>query len=183
MRKDKPKGYVTVVGGGISGIEASLSLSNLGYGVYLVEQGSPLGGLILDLHQTYPLCICCKMDPRIAACQQDPNIEVLLESKVLGVSGEKGGFTVSLESQGEKKSINSGALVLAAGVKTFEPTNYETYAYGKHPNVMTSIEYEKSQKPLGPNQGSPRIHEDLLEEALKRSGLNPSYTNQWISEP
>ena len=100
MSQEKPKGRVMVIGGGIAGIQAALSLSDAGYGVHLIEHTGSLGGMIPKLHRIYPLCACCKVDPRIAACEQDPNISVMLNTKVSGLSGDFGNFSVSLETEG-----------------------------------------------------------------------------------
>ena len=148
MSQEKPKGPVVVVGGGIAGIQAALSLSDAGYGVHLIEHTGALGGMIPRLHRIYPLCACCKVDPRIAACEQDPNINVMVNARITGVSGGLGNFSVSLETQDGKKELGAGAIILAAGIDTFDPGEHQTYAYGQLPNVVTSVEYEQIQKPF-----------------------------------
>jgi heterodisulfide reductase subunit A2 len=153
MSEEKPRGPVMIIGGGIAGIQAALSLSGAGYGVHLVERAASLGGMLPSLHRIYPLCTCCKLDPRIAACDQDPNIEVLLDTQLIELSGEIGAFKATLETGGEKKQVAVGAIILAAGIEAFDPTGQETYPYGLNPDVVTSVEYEQLQKPLGPNGG------------------------------
>jgi heterodisulfide reductase subunit A len=51
-------GDVMVVGGGISGIQASLDLADSGYKVYLVEQSPAIGGKMAQLDKTYPTNDC-----------------------------------------------------------------------------------------------------------------------------
>ena len=51
-------GDVMVVGGGISGIQASLDLAAAGYRVYLVEKGPAIGGHMAQLDKTYPTNDC-----------------------------------------------------------------------------------------------------------------------------
>lgn len=51
-------GAVMVVGGGISGIQASLDLAELGYRVYLVESSSAIGGEMAKLDKTFPTNDC-----------------------------------------------------------------------------------------------------------------------------
>jgi heterodisulfide reductase subunit A2 len=51
-------GDVMVVGGGISGIQASLDLANSGYKVYLVETSPAIGGHMAQLDKTYPTNDC-----------------------------------------------------------------------------------------------------------------------------
>jgi heterodisulfide reductase subunit A len=51
-------GDAMVVGGGISGIQASLDLANSGYKVYLVEKSPAIGGHMAQLDKTYPTNDC-----------------------------------------------------------------------------------------------------------------------------
>jgi heterodisulfide reductase subunit A len=51
-------GDVMVVGGGISGIQASLDLATAGYRVYLVEKSPAIGGHMAQLDKTYPTNDC-----------------------------------------------------------------------------------------------------------------------------
>lgn len=153
MTQGKAKGSVIVMGGGIAGMQAALSLANTGYGVHLIEQSAYLGGMIPSLHRIYPICACCRLDPRIAACRQDPNIRIHLNTSIRDISGETGKFKAVLDSDGRQETVDAGAILLAAGIETFEPSRYDTYAYGRLPNVITSVEYEQLQKPLGPNSG------------------------------
>jgi heterodisulfide reductase subunit A len=51
-------GDVMVVGGGISGIQASLDLADSGYKVYLVESSPAIGGKMAQLDKTYPTNDC-----------------------------------------------------------------------------------------------------------------------------
>jgi heterodisulfide reductase subunit A len=55
---DSNFGDVMVVGGGISGIQASLDLANSGYKVYLVEKSPAIGGHMAQLDKTYPTNDC-----------------------------------------------------------------------------------------------------------------------------
>ncbi len=51
-------GDVMVVGGGISGIQASLDLANAGFKVYLVEKAPSIGGHMAQLDKTFPTNDC-----------------------------------------------------------------------------------------------------------------------------
>jgi heterodisulfide reductase subunit A len=55
---DSNFGDVMVVGGGISGIQASLDLADSGYKVYLVEKSPAIGGKMAQLDKTYPTGDC-----------------------------------------------------------------------------------------------------------------------------
>jgi heterodisulfide reductase subunit A len=56
--EDRNFGDVMVVGGGISGIQASLDLADSGYRVYLVEKAPAIGGHMAQLDKTYPTNDC-----------------------------------------------------------------------------------------------------------------------------
>jgi len=51
-------GDVLVVGGGVSGIQASLDLATAGFKVYLVEQSPAIGGHMAQLDKTFPTNDC-----------------------------------------------------------------------------------------------------------------------------
>ncbi len=51
-------GDVMVVGGGISGIQASLDLATAGFKVYLVEKRPSVGGHMAQLDKTFPTNEC-----------------------------------------------------------------------------------------------------------------------------
>lgn len=51
-------GKVLVVGGGVTGIQAALDLSRLGYYVYLVEKKPTIGGIMAQLDKTFPTNDC-----------------------------------------------------------------------------------------------------------------------------
>jgi heterodisulfide reductase subunit A len=55
---DSNFGDVMVVGGGISGIQASLDLAAAGFMVYLVEKSPAIGGHMAQLDKTYPTNDC-----------------------------------------------------------------------------------------------------------------------------
>ena len=55
---DKNIGDVLVVGGGISGIQASLDLADAGFKVYLVENSPAIGGHMAQLDKTFPTNDC-----------------------------------------------------------------------------------------------------------------------------
>ena len=55
---DSNFGDVMVVGGGISGLQASLDLADSGYRVYLVEKSPAIGGKMAQLDKTYPTNDC-----------------------------------------------------------------------------------------------------------------------------
>jgi heterodisulfide reductase subunit A len=50
-------------------------------------------------------------------------------------------------------TIEVGALILAPGFKPFDPSLIDTYGYGKLPNVITGMEFERILSASGPYEG------------------------------
>jgi len=53
----------------------------------------------------------------------------------------------------ETVSIETGSVILAGGFKAFDATLKGEYGYGRWPNVITSLEYERILSAAGPFQG------------------------------
>ena len=89
---------IMVIGGGISGIEASLTLAEQGYKVILVERTSSVGGRMAQLDKTFPTldCSICILAPKMVEVSRHLNVELLAYSEVQDISGEAGDFTVKI---------------------------------------------------------------------------------------
>ncbi|MDX9785792.1 MAG: FAD-dependent oxidoreductase [Desulfobacterales bacterium] len=111
MNPYRKAGTAMVVGAGISGIRAALDLAEFGYGVTLIDRAAHLGGILSQLDYQFPSnhCGMCKMLPlvnRNAASQHclrkglsHENIEILLSTELVAVSGEPGNFQVTLREK------------------------------------------------------------------------------------
>ncbi len=55
---DTDFGDVMVLGGGVSGIQASLDLATAGFKVYLIEKTPSIGGHMAQLDKTFPTNDC-----------------------------------------------------------------------------------------------------------------------------
>ena len=55
---DSNFGDVMVVGGGVSGVQASLDLASAGFKVYLVDKAPAIGGHMAQLDKTFPTNDC-----------------------------------------------------------------------------------------------------------------------------
>ncbi len=99
-RKEKTGqvGAVLVIGGGIAGMEASLNLVEAGFRVHLVDEKPNLGGSMAQLDKTFPTndCSMCIMAPKMVEVGRNPNIDLLMNTEVVALEGEPGGFTVTV---------------------------------------------------------------------------------------
>ena len=55
---DSNLGDVMVVGGGVSGVQASLDLADAGFKVYMVDKAPAIGGHMAQLDKTFPTNDC-----------------------------------------------------------------------------------------------------------------------------
>ena len=55
---DSNFGDVMIVGGGVSGVQASLDLATAGFKVYLVDKAPAIGGHMAQLDKTFPTNDC-----------------------------------------------------------------------------------------------------------------------------
>jgi heterodisulfide reductase subunit A-like polyferredoxin len=60
-----------------------------------------------------------------------------------------------------EEELEVGAVVLSAGFKEYKPTGEYGYGYGRYPNVVTSLEFERILSASGPYEGHVKRPSDL----------------------
>jgi heterodisulfide reductase subunit A len=129
-----------VVGGGIAGMTAALSLAHQGYPVSLVERSESLGGNAQKLHQTYKGdSISSFLQKLIEEVEAEENITVHLDTMITRSDGFIGNFRTDLETDSRRKAIEHGVVILATGAKDYKP---KEYLYGEHEAVVTHLEMD-----------------------------------------
>ncbi len=132
-------GEILVVGGGVSGMQASLELAETGHDVMLVERAPYLGGLVSQLDHQFPSnhCGMCRMLPMLhrdsgeQSCLRKglrhDRIHIRLSTDVTAVEGEPGNFRVSLRKAASCvdpiQCIGCGACVKVCPVETPDDFN------------------------------------------------------------
>jgi heterodisulfide reductase subunit A len=130
-----------VVGGGIAGMHAALSIADQGYPVALVEKSEALGGNLQWLRQTVEgddvkQLLTQTMD-RVA---KHPRITVYLNTSVKGAYGQIGQWRTTVETRDEPpQTLEHGVVVLATGGNE-APTR--SFGYGTHSAIVTQKELE-----------------------------------------
>ncbi|MFA5191508.1 MAG: CoB--CoM heterodisulfide reductase iron-sulfur subunit A family protein [Verrucomicrobiia bacterium] len=90
---------VLVVGGGIAGIHAALTMANAGKKVYLVEREPSIGGHMAKFDKTFPTldCAACILTPKMSQVGSHPNITLWTYSEVAKVDGYVGNYTIQVK--------------------------------------------------------------------------------------
>jgi heterodisulfide reductase subunit A len=60
---------------------------------------------------------------------------------------------IDLGAQPQLEEISVGAVILAVGYKVYDPTPLEEFGYGRFPNVVTPMQYERLASRSGPTEG------------------------------
>jgi heterodisulfide reductase subunit A len=100
---------VLIVGAGIAGISAALTLADAGKQVYLVEREPSIGGHMAQFDKTFPTldCAACILTPKMTQVGKHKNIHLMAYSEVQEVSGFIGSFTVKVRRKASYVDANA----------------------------------------------------------------------------
>jgi heterodisulfide reductase subunit A len=131
-----------VIGGGVSGMMASLALADQGFRTVLIEKTLRLGGNFLDLHYTLEHAeVGSFLADLVKRVESHPDIELHLDSEVKNVAGFVGNFELTLIEKGKETKVNGGAIIVATGA---QPATTKDFNYGQSPYIITQLELEKA---------------------------------------
>ncbi len=133
-----------VIGGGVAGMNAALSLAEQGFPVHLVERSERLGGafaksLVNSQQSTVETDSGAYLQDLIARVNAHPLITVHRETRVAEMTGFVGNFSSRLRhADGAEKTVRHGAVVVATGAQEWRG---DAYGLGKDARVMTQSEF------------------------------------------
>jgi len=137
-----------VIGGGIAGMTAAMSLARQGFTVHLAEKEAELGGMLRYLHKLQPTERDASevLQEAITAVKVNTNIHLYMSTLVKEIDGFIGNFDVTLQKGGSNQleQINVGTIIVATGADVFKPV--EMYGYKENENVVTQLELEQLLK-------------------------------------
>ncbi len=97
--------------------------------------------------------ICLGLDPETAQAEAGRCINCGVCSECMECVAACLPQAVDHRQTPETKELEVGSIVLATGFRPFDPKVLGTYLYGSHPNVVTTLEFERFLSPGGPFQG------------------------------
>ncbi len=129
-----------VIGGGLSGMTATLALARQGFDVYLVEKENELGG---SLRHTYYLLSGENPQNELARLRdeiaQNSRIHLFTGAEIEKIDGTIGDFKTTVLAGGATTEITHGVVIVATGAKQYQP---KEYLYGQDDSVITQHELE-----------------------------------------
>jgi len=153
-----------VVGAGIAGIHAALTLANAGKKVTLVEREPTIGGHMAMFDKTFPTldCAACILTPKMSAVRNHPNIRLLSYSEVKVVGGYVGNYKVTIRRKPRyiKEELCVGCM---------ECIEACVYKEGKTPTSSTRGSANESRSIFRSRRRHPRWSLSIPQRALNSS--------------
>ncbi|TKJ19967.1 MAG: 4Fe-4S ferredoxin [Promethearchaeota archaeon Loki_b32] len=134
-----------VIGGGVTGMTAALSLANQGFETHLVERDDKLGGQLNIINKLFPTGqdaseLLGSLKKRV---ESNPNLTVYTSASVKNIEGFVGNFEIEVEQKGKSIDLTIGVIVVAVGASLLTPTG----KFGYDGNIrITQYELEKKLK-------------------------------------
>ncbi|MBE9511428.1 MAG: hydrogenase iron-sulfur subunit [Bacteroidetes bacterium] len=139
---------ILVVGGGITGITASIEGAKAGYTVHLIEKEKKLGGWSGKLYKQIPYkepynkLIEPVVKEKIRNVEDNPDIKIYKSATVSKITGQPGKFEIIIQN-GQEQKITVGSIVASMGWKPYDANALTHLGYGKYKNVLTNVEFEE----------------------------------------
>ena len=137
-----------VVGGGMAGMTAALSVADQGFNAIIVEKESKLGGLLNSIstishdHENIPASDIIRIKRDLVVSH--PNIKVYTDTEIETVEGYIGNYKVRLKASGSSENLDISTVIVATGMKEIKPEGL--YEYGNDPRVVTQLQIEEFLK-------------------------------------
>ncbi|MFH0843965.1 MAG: FAD-dependent oxidoreductase, partial [Pseudomonadota bacterium] len=134
-----------VIGGGVAGMTAALTIANRGYEVVLVEREDRLGGMLNRLNKIGPTMedAAAFTEAKKKAIEGHPKITVFTKARVTSVQGFIGKYQADVETESGVKKIDLGVIIVATGGRVFLPEGL--YGYDGR-RIVTQLDLEERLK-------------------------------------
>jgi heterodisulfide reductase subunit A len=144
-----------VIGGGMAGMNAALSVANQGFNAYIVEKEPHLGGILNQIcfisHDKYKSPAARVIKARVDQVQSHPKIKTYIDTQIESVQGYIGNYKVTLQQDYDKdlEKLDISTIIVATGMQELEPEGQ--FEYGNDPRVITQLQLDNKlrNKQLG----------------------------------
>jgi heterodisulfide reductase subunit A-like polyferredoxin len=129
-----------VIGGGVAGMNAALSLAEQGFPVHLLERSAELGGNLRKVYYTLddldPQAYLRDLTGRVEGHQL---ITVHRDAELVDTSGFVGNFTSRIRRGGAESAVEHAVVIVATGAQEYRG---DEYLYGQDERILTQQEFE-----------------------------------------
>ena len=129
-----------VIGGGISGMTAALTLARQGSRVYLIEKEKELGG---NLRHTHYSLNGARPQEELKLLrdevQSNASIELFIGATIKNIEGSIGNFKTLISTVSGTTEVKHGVVIVATGANQYKPNEY---LHGQDDCVITQRELE-----------------------------------------
>jgi heterodisulfide reductase subunit A2 len=138
-----------VIGGGVAGMTAALSLADQGFPTHLLESTGELGGNARKLQHTIKgEEIGAFLGELADKVDANERITTHLDAKIDEVEGFIGNFKTKISKEGaDPVEVEHGAVVIATGAREWKP---DLYGYGSDARIKTHLEMSEAMKANDP---------------------------------
>ncbi len=133
---------VLIIGGGLAGMTAALSLEDMKIKSYILEKKDELGGSLRNLDTLFPSEMKASdvIDPLIEKVQKSEYITVFKGSDLGDLEGFIGNFKAKIQTPDGLEEITFGTVIIATGFNEIDLTG--RYGFGENPKIMTQTALE-----------------------------------------
>jgi len=135
---------VLIIGAGVAGLRAALSLSGMGFAVFVIERETGVGGWTGEFGSMFPNDRKGSnlIDSLYEETKKRDNITVFTGAELTEKGGNVGDFTVVVQvGNQETITLNVGTIVVATGFDSYQPSDGE-FGYGQD-GVITLPEFKQ----------------------------------------
>ena len=130
-----------VIGAGVAGMTAALSLADQGFETALIERQDKPGGITRRIPRTLDEPeLQARLAEMIEQVNSNPLVKLHTNAKITDFAGHIGSFKATLDVDGETVEVGGGALIVATGGAQHEPTEY---GYADSAAIITQLDLEQ----------------------------------------
>ena len=137
---------VLIIGAGVAGLRAALSLSDMGFAVFVIERAAKVGGWTGEFGSMFPNNHrgVDLIDELYESAKKRDNITIFVNAELKEKRGNVGDFEVVVRlDNGETTTLNVGSIIVATGFDVYQPSEGE-FGYGQD-GVVTLPDFKREQ--------------------------------------